>query len=111
MLPTRISVCTASGLLIDDDAPRRSRRLDDGLTRRHVALRPVAERSLGAGERLLGGHVADDREDRVVGPNYFLWNATRSSRVMRGERLRRAGLRQAVGMEAVDQPIEDRLAR
>ena len=68
---------------------------------------PVAEHLPGRRERFLRGHVADDREDRVVRhEDTSRWNAIRSSRVSARDRLRRAGLRHAVRMKAVDEPIE-----
>ena len=72
MLPTRISVCTAPGLSMTT-----TRRVGGGGSIGFERLGPcalaqLAERALGAGERLLGGDVADDREDRVVGAEPFL---------------------------------------
>ena len=71
MLPTRISVCTAPGRSITT-----TRRVggggSTGFLLRKLDPRPVAERPLRAGERLLGRDVADDREDRVVGAEPLL---------------------------------------
>ena len=105
MLPTRISVCTAPGLSITT-----TRRVGGGgsigLAASASAFAQPAERALGAGERFFRRHVADDREDGVVGAEPFLVERQQIVARERGQRLRRARLRPAVGMEAVDQPIE-----
>ena len=54
-----------AGPVDDDDAAGRRRRLVR-LRLRQLDARPAAERPLRARERLLGRHVADDRQDRVV---------------------------------------------
>ena len=65
MLPTRISVCTASGL-----STMTTRRVEFGgstnASRDHLARLPVAEDLLDGVEGLVGRHVADDGQDRVV---------------------------------------------
>ena len=105
MLPTRISVCTAPGLSMTT-----TRRVGGGGSTGFGAVgfgrAPLAERALGAGERLLGRDVADDREDGVVGAEPGL--VERDEIVARDarDRLRRARVRPAVRMEAVDEPVE-----
>ena len=107
-LPTRISVCTAPGLSMT-----MTRRVGGGGVDRLRRLRAgrlrgqLAERALGPRERLLGRHVADDREDRVVGAEPLLVERDQVVAGDRGQRFRRARLRPAVRMEAVDQPVED----
>ena len=71
MLPTRISVCTASGLSMTT-----TRRVGGGgsgvFGASDRARVPSAECTLGARERFVRRHVADDREDRVVRREPFL---------------------------------------
>ena len=96
------------GLVDDDDAPRRRRRLDRlrQRQRRRAASAPNTFSHLR--ERLVGGRVADHGQDHVV--RHEVAAVERLQVVARdaGQRLRRAAARQAVGMEAVDQPVEDR---
>ena len=106
MLPTRISVCTAPGLSMTT-----TRRVggggSTGFAAGASAPRPLAERALGAGERLFGGDVADDGEDGVVGAEPLL--VERQQIVARDARRSTLGVpesRPAVRMEPVDQPIE-----
>ena len=104
--PTRTSVCTASGLLTTITAGSASGGVDER-ARPATSLRSQSPNTfLTAVERFLGGHVADDGEDRVVGHEILL--VERDDVVPRDavDASRRAGLRHAVGMEAVDEPIE-----
>ena len=59
-------------------------------------------------ERLVGGRVADDGQDHVVGHEVAAVERLQVVARDAGQRLRRAAARQAVGMEAVDQPVEQR---
>ena len=98
---------------IPADRSTTTRRVGGGgsvtLDDRHVAARPGAERLLGGGKRLVGGQIADDREQRVVRHEPRL--VERDEVVARDprDRLRRAFVRPAVRMEAEDEPIEDRV--
>jgi len=88
-LPTRISVWTAPGLSMT-----MTRRVGGG-------------GSIGAGEGLFRRDVADDRQDGVVRAEPLLVEREQIGAGQRGHRLGRPGLRPAVGMEAVNQPVED----
>jgi hypothetical protein len=92
-------------LIDDDEASRRLRRIDR-LPHRHVRARPFPEHTLGGGKRVLARHVADDREDHVV--RHEILSVKRSQIVLgdASQRLGRAAARQPVGMEAVDEPVE-----
>ena len=108
--PTRISVCTASGLSMTIDALGRRRRLGRR-ERRHLARRPVAERASrrppSPRRRSTSPTMASSA---LLGTKNCLWKSTKSCAGQRGQRFRRAAAGHAVGMEAVDQAI-DHLAR
>ena len=105
MLPTRISVWTAPGRSITT-----TRRVGGGGSTGLAAVaserRPLAERTLGARKRLLVRDVADDGEDGVVGAEPGLVEGDEVVARDARNRLWRARVRTAVGMEPVDQAIE-----
>src|SRR5262245_11711234 len=53
--------------LVHDDQPACRLWWIDGLPRRNLAARPLAEHTPGLPERILTSDVADDRQDHVVG--------------------------------------------
>ena len=97
-------------LVHDDDPARRLRRLRER-RRPDVLALPVGEHAPDARERLPRLDVADDGEDRVVGPEILLVEAEHVVAGDRRERLWRAALRQSVRMETVDEPVEDRVGQ
>ena len=93
------------GLVDDDDAARRIRRLDEFFAR-HLARRPVAEHFSDRVERLLSRHVADNREDRVVRREILLMKRQQIVPRDPGHRRRRAAVGHPVPVEAVHEPVE-----
>ncbi len=94
----------------DDETPCWRRRLGR-LRRFGSSASPRAKRTLGAREGFVRRDVADDREDRVVGAEPFLVERQQILAADRGNRARRAGLRLAVRMEPVHEPIEDHVGQ
>ena len=68
--------------------------------------RPVAEILLDAGHRIRRRDVADDRHQRIVGNEVTLVELHEVRTRERLQRLRRARAREAVGVEAEDEPID-----
>ena len=96
-----------AGSIDDDDATGRVGRIRRG-RRRHVALRPVAER---LGHRRHGGvdaHVADEGDQRVVRVVPAPVERHEIVARQRRHRVRRPVARLAVGMEAEDQALDHR---
>ena len=102
-----MTVWTAPGLCDDHQPPRRRRHVFHLRRARQRPPLPVAERALHAGERLLRRDVPDHGQHRVVGQ---VVGAVEGCKVVPGDgpdRLRRSALRHAVGVEPIDQPVED----
>ena len=93
------------GLVDDDHAARRVRRLDESLAR-HLARFPVAEHLPDRVERFLGRHVADNRHDRVVRREVLLMKREQIVPRDTGHRRRRAAVGHPVAVEAVHEPVE-----
>ena len=96
-----------SRLVDHDEAPRRRRDVVGGRRRRERTAPPVAEGALDPGERFLRGDVPHNGQHGVVGQ---IVRAVECHQVAAGygaDGPRRAALGHAVGMEAVDQPVED----
>jgi hypothetical protein len=72
-----------------------------------LAALPVAEDFLHAFEGFLGGDVADDGQNCVIGHEVLAMVGNQVVASDRRQRLRRSALRQAVRMKSVDQPIEN----
>ena len=103
--PTRISVCTASGLVDHHHPPGgvgRPRRRRRG----HLAPRPVAERLGHGGHRLVDADVAHDGQQAVV---RRVVGAVEGQQVLARHSLNglhRAVAGRAVRMDTVDQAVE-----
>ena len=91
---------------VDDDHAARGVGRRGERVGRHRAALPVPERALDALEGLVHREVADNRHDRIVRHEVAL--VKRDDIVPRdgGDRFRRSRLRHAIGMQAVDQPVE-----
>ncbi len=96
-----------AGTVDDDDAARRRRRLGGRAARRSAPLAQLPNARSAPANASSGVTSPTIARMALLAPNQALWNATRSSRVMLAIDLRRAGVRPPVGMEPVDEPIED----
>ena len=93
--------------LVDHDEPAGRRRRLDAPVRLNIHLPPRGERPLGARERLVGGHVADNGEDRVVRAEPSFVEREQIVPRQRRDRLWRAALRPAVRVESIHEAIEN----
>ena len=94
--------------LVDDhEAPGRIRDVVRGHRLGKRTRPPVAERALHLGESLFGRDVSDNGKHRVVRQVVRAMERDQVGARDGTDRPRRAALRQAVGMEAVHEPVED----
>ena len=100
MCPTRISVCTAPGL--STTTTRRVGGGGSGSSIRARPLRPRAEHPLAPRTPPRVVTSPTIARMQLFGAKNVWWNATRSSRVIAGNRLGCAAVRHAVRMESVD---------
>ena len=96
-----------SRLVDDHKAPGRLRDVGRGHRFGKRTRPPVAERALHPGESLFGRDVSDDGKHGIVRQVVRAMERDQVAARDGTDRPRRAALRQAVGMEAVHEPVED----
>ena len=105
MLPTRISVCTAPGRSMTTS--RRVACGGAGAVGASDPARPQPPNARSAPANASSALTSPTMARMaLLAPNHFLWNPSRSSRRIARDRRWCPGLRLAVRMKSIDQPVE-----